>query len=403
MARHHDDDPVDEPGEVADGQSADEQPVDGRNLDEQPSAGQPGPDADGPDANPLSAAGLWDDERPPRVARPQEEYRDDDDADAAIGAAAASAAAGHRAMVHGPDGRQGRTTSPGRRPRDPVRTTVRGVGQLLITAGVVVLLFVVYELWITNIFGSHRQAEATEALDKLWATEQVTVTQGGAAVVTGTGEGAPVVSGGPTLTNQGTRTRHYDTTEGSGFAKLYIPSFGADFVFTVIEGTDENDLYAGPGHYLGTQYPGDPGNFAMAGHRVNKGAPFNDLDLLQPCDAIVVETIDSWYVYRMLPTQDDSAGWNSASHAHCDGVEAQTGQYAGVYGREITSPSDYQQVLPVPHVNSTNVPADAESLITLTTCNPKFSDAQRMIIHGVLVKTYPKKGSFLPPELGETT
>ena len=360
--------------------------------------------SDGSDANPLSAAGLWDNERPPRRVRPPVE-----DAGGAAGGpdtvgAAAAGVAGQRRMTHGPDGRRAGATPP-KRPRDPVRTTVRGVGQLLITAGVIVLLFVVYELWITNIFGGHRQAEATAALDKLWATEQVTVTQGGVAVVTGSaGEDAPVVSGGPTLTNQtGARSRHYDTEEGSGFAKLYIPSFGADFVFTVIEGTDENDLYSGPGHYLGTQYPGEPGNFAMAGHRVNKGAPFNDLDLLNPCDAIVIETVDAWYVYRMLPTEQESAGWSSAAHQHCDGVEAQTGQYAGVYGREITSPSDYQQVLPVPHLNSTNVPADAEKLITLTTCNPKFSDAQRMIVHGVMVKSYPKNGSFLPPELGETT
>jgi sortase (surface protein transpeptidase) len=79
----------------------------------------------------------------------------------------------------------------------------------------------------------------------------------------------------------------------------------------------------------------------------------------------------------------------------------QTGAYDGVYGREITVPSDYAQVLPVPHVNSTAVPADAERLITLTTCHPQFSDAERMIIHGVLVKSYAKSPGFLPPELGE--
>jgi sortase (surface protein transpeptidase) len=313
-----------------------------------------------------------------------------------------------RPMTHPPDGRRGRgaVARRGARKRDPVRATVRGVGQLLITAGVVVLLFVVYELWITNIFGDHRQAAATEQLDKLWATEQVTVTQSAPVVVTESGD-APALSGVPTPTaapgTSGARTRHYDTTEGSGFAKLYIPSFGADFVLTVIEGTSENDLYAGPGHYLGTQYPGEAGNFSVAGHRVNKGAPFNDLDLLKSCDSIVVETVDSWYVYRVLPMQDQIAGWSGAAHPHCDGVAPQSGQYAGVYGREITDPSDYQQVLPVPHVNSTSVPTGAEKLITLTTCNPKFSDAQRMIIHGIEVKSYPKNGSFLPPELGETT
>ncbi len=316
-----------------------------------------GPDpsdgSDGSDGNPLSAAGLWDNERPPRTVRIPVEDADGagGGTDTAAGAAAAAGAAGQRTMTHGPDGRRARRAgaTPPKRQRDPVRTTVRGVGQLLITAGVVVLLFVVYELWITNIFGGHRQAEATAALDKLWATEQVTVTQGGVAVVTGAARTRQWCPAAPPLTNQtGARSRHYDTQEGSGFAKLYIPSFGADFVFTVIEGTDENDLYSGPGHYLGTQYPGDPGNFAMAGHRVNKGAPFNDLDLLNPCDAIVIETVDAWYVYRMLPTEQESAGWSSAAHQHCDGVEAQTGQYAGVYGREITSPSDYQQVLPVP-------------------------------------------------------
>jgi sortase (surface protein transpeptidase) len=313
-----------------------------------------------------------------------------------------------RSMRHPPDGRRARrgASAPGPRRRDPVRATVRGVGQVLITAGVVVLLFVVYELWITNIFGDHRQAAATQQLDNLWATEQVTVTQSDPAVVTESGD-APVLSGVPspttTAATTGVRSRRYDTTEGSGFAKLYIPSFGADFVLTVIEGTSENDLYAGPGHYLGTQYPGEPGNFSVAGHRVNKGAPFNDLDLLQSCDSIVIETVDSWYVYRVLPMQDQVASWSSAAHQHCAGVEPQTGQYAGVYGREITDPSDYQQVLPVPHVNSTRVPTGAEKLITLTTCNPKFSDAQRMIIHGIEVKSYPRNGSFLPPELGEAT
>jgi sortase (surface protein transpeptidase) len=371
--------------------------------------------------HPLSAAGLWDDERPPRMMRVS-----DDDSDAANdrpgatpdrapgGTATSDADTGdstddgdrseQRGKVHAPDARSARGAAVAGLPRqrDPVRATIRGVGQVLITAGVVVLLFVVYELWITNIFGEHRQAAATSRLDKLWATEQVVVTQPGAAVVTESDN--PVVTVPVAASSQtGARSRHYDTAEGVGFAKLYVPSFGADFVFTIIEGTNENDLYAGPGHYIGTQYPGEPGNFAMAGHRVNKGAPFNDLGLLHSCDSIVVETVDSWYVYRVLPMPDEVASWSSTSHQHCDGVNVQTGKYTGVYGREITAPSDYQQVLPVPHVNSAAVPTDAEKLITLTTCNPKFSDAQRMIIHGVLVKTYAKDGSFLPPELAETT
>ena len=298
----------------------------------------------------------------------------------------------------------GHRTPPPRPPRDPVRTIVQR-GRPAVDHGRRGRPAVrgLRGLWITNIFGGHRQAEATAALDKLWATEQVTVTQGGVAVVTGS-EDAPVVSGGPTLTNQtGARSRHYDTQEGSGFAKLYIPSFGADYVFTVIEGTDENDLYSGPGHYVGTQYPGDPGNFAMAGHRVNKGAPFNDLDLLNSCDAIVIETVDAWFVYRMLPTEQESAGWSSAAHAALRWRRARRPGSTPEF-----RPGDHRpqrlssRCFRCPHVNSTTVPANAERLITLTTCHPQFSDAQRMIIHGVLVKSYKKAAGFLPPELGES-
>lgn len=290
--------------------------------------------------------------------------------------------------------------APAARPREPFRTAVRGTGQLLITLGVIVLLFVVYEIWVTNLFGAQRQAAATNALDKLWSQDLV-VDPGGQAVVTESGGVVVTTAAGPTL-DPGERTREYDTTEGVGFAKMYIPSFGADFMFTIVEGVSQPDLYNGPGHYPKTQYPGEKGNFAVAGHRVNKGAPFDDLGLLESCDAIVIETRDDWYVYRVLPMAEESSDWDPSQYAHCDGVEAGTGQYAGVYGREITYPTDIAQIYAVPHRGGYSVPADAESLITLTTCHPKFSDAQRMIVHGVLVASYDKTGDFLPPELQET-
>ena len=72
---------------------------------------------------------------------------------------------------------------------------------------------------------------------------------------------------------------------------MYIPAFGDDFQFAIVEGTDENDLLRGPGDYEQTQRPGEEGNFGVAGHRVDKGSPFNDLGLLETCDAIVVEPL----------------------------------------------------------------------------------------------------------------
>ena len=273
---------------------------------------------------------------------------------------------------------------------DVARTELRGVGQTLITLGVVVLLFVVYEVYVTDLFGAQKQAEATSAIDQVWASAESEQTD---TVV--------VQNPDQLVTDPRQRTPNYEASLGQGFAKMYVPAFGADYVFTIIEGTDPDDLYIGPGHYTDTQLPGQQGNFAVAGHRVSKGAPFNDLGLLASCDAIVVETQDDWFVYRVLPMAEETATWADTPRAHCDGVGVQTGAYDGVYGREITVPSDYAQVLPVPHVNSTAVPADAERLITLTTCHPQFSDAERMIIHGVLVKSYAKSPGFLPPELGE--
>ena len=287
----------------------------------------------------------------------------------------------------------GAPAAPERRHRSAggvARTALRGVGQILITLGVVVLLFVVYEVYVTDLFGHQKQAAATEAVDQVWASAEAATTD--TVVVTNSDQ---------LVTDPRQRTPDYQTTLGDGFAKLYVPSFGADYVFTVVEGTDPDDLYIGPGHYDGTQLPGQQGNFAVAGHRVSKGSPFNDLGLLASCDALVVETQDDWFVYRVLPMAEEVATWTSTPRAHCDGVGVQTGAYDGVFGREITLPTDYAQVLPIPHVDSNDIPADAQRMITLTTCHPQFSDAQRMIIHGVLVRSYSKSAGFLPPELAE--
>jgi sortase (surface protein transpeptidase) len=302
-----------------------------------------------------------------------------------------------------PPGRSGRHSAP-RSSGGVLRTVIRGIGQTLITLGVVVLLFVVYEVYVTDLFGERKQAAATSALDAQWSEHAAPAT-GGTAVTTvvETAQATAVVDAEQQAVDPRTRKKNYDTTLGDGFAKIYVPAFGADFVFTIIEGTNPDDLYVGPGHYPDTQYPGQPGNFSVAGHRVSKGSPFNDLGLLASCDALVIETQDDWFVYRVLPMADEAAGWSSTQHDHCAGVEPQSGQYAQVTGRTIVDPSDYAVVLPVPGVNSTEVPPGAERLITLTTCHPQFSDAERMIIHGVLVKSYAKAPGFLPPELKETS
>lgn len=248
---------------------------------------------------------------------------------------------------------------------DPVRTAVRGLGELLLTVGLVVLLFVFYEAYFTNWASADKQRAATAKLDDTWHNARGVVDR-------------PI--------------------PGAGFAKLYVPAFGPDFVFTVLEGTDPATLTAGPGHYQGTAYPGQVGNFSVAGHRVGKGSPFNSLDLLSSCDAMVVETADHWYVYRVLPLQGEESNWAAGKgrQPQCRGIEPLTGRYANVVGKTVVLPSQVQVIAPVPGAPGR---APASRLITLTTCHPQFSASERLIVHGVLVATYRKVPGERPAEL----
>jgi sortase (surface protein transpeptidase) len=283
---------------------------------------------------------------------------------------------------------------------------VRSIGELCLTAGLVVLLFVVYEVYVTNIFSAQKQSTATQQLNQQWNSA-------------GTA-----------------RSTHFNVADGQGVAKMFIPALGVDYQFTIIEGTTQADLAIGPGHYTGTALPGQPGNFAVAGHRVGEGDPFNDIDLVQPCDAIIVETQSDWYVYRMLPLVGQRDSWNPASNPLCDGpdgdakVQPLGGQYAQTNGQEIVLPSEGDVIAPVPHCANIDLSASQSSssdsdvvssgshcannlsvgqevsLMTMTTCNPKFSDVQRLIVHSVLVKDWqkdPAHPNYTPPELKETS
>jgi sortase A len=263
--------------------------------------------------------------------------------------------------------------------RDPVRTAVRTFGEVLITLGLVVLLFVVYEVYWTDLVSAGKQKDATVALDNQWK-----------------GKDDPQ------------RQDHFTGLgEGDGFAKMYIPAFGADYHFTIVEGTTAASLEVGPGHYTHTAYPGEAGNFAVAGHRVGKGAPFNDINLINSCDAIVVETQNNWFVYRALPKEEEKAGWaeGKGKEAQCKGVSVLGGEYSGVIGQQIVTPNDGLVVAPVPGKETAPSTGEQASLMTLTTCHPRFSDKQRLIVHAVLVKQWakdPAKPNWTPPELKET-
>jgi sortase A len=146
----------------------------------------------------------------------------------------------------------------------------------------------------------------------------------------------------------------------------------------------------------------------VAGHRVGRGAPFLALGELHSCDSIVVETARSWFVYRVLPMAGETTNWASTSgqSPRCTdspiAVTPPTGLYSDVVGREIVAPRNVGVIAAVPdHPKAAIAATDELALLTLTACNPKFSARQRMIVHATLVRTMPKDGGAVPPEMTE--
>jgi sortase (surface protein transpeptidase) len=226
---------------------------------------------------------------------------------------------------------------PAVRRREPRWQVVsRGIGELMVTAGLVLLLFVVYEVYVTDLLTERRQDQLSAELHERW-------------------EDVPAEAG------------LVQVEIGDAFGVLRIPRLGEDYARVVLEGTTEGELSQGPGHYVGTAMPGQPGNVALAGHRVGKGSPFLELDVLAPGDPVVVETVDTWFVYRVLG--DPATG----------DLEADP---SGIPGRHVVAPSDVSVIAPTPNADPAVGPTGA--YLTLTTCHPRFSARERLIIHARL-------------------
>lgn len=249
----------------------------------------------------------------------------------------------------------------------------RLLGEILLTAGALIVLFVFYEAYWTNMKSGQLQAQANEHMEQRWQE----------ADAGGPGEGAP------------------EPDNGQAFSRIYIPRLGSDYQYAVLAGTSQDVLAAGPGHYMDTQAPGEPGNFAIAGHRMGQGAPFIHLEDLHACDAIVVETATQWITYRVLPIDTDVNGG-----AECFSEEQRAklaDDYAGISGRHITHPGDVEVIAPIPGVDFSRegAPQPSESLATLTTCHPWYSNSQRMIVHAMQVEVLEKAQGQRPAALGE--
>lgn len=223
-----------------------------------------------------------------------------------------------------------------------------GLGRTLVTVGTLILLFVAYQLWGTNI----HTARAQEALDAEFSQVLATVT----TTATTTTAPSPSVPEDPNqvalVPAQLAPADLPLPAYGDPVAQIKIPKIGVDHV--VVEGVGLDQLKRGPGHYQDTPLPGQAGNSAIAGHRTTYGAPFHNVDKLEPGDQIIVETMQGPFVYEI----------------------------------------DVSPFIVKPR--QTEVLDDkGDNRITLTACHPKYSLRERIIVTGVLV------GQPAPPIVGQ--
>jgi sortase A len=232
-----------------------------------------------------------------------------------------------------------------------VRAVVGVIGELAVTLGILLLAFVAWQLWWTDLEATRAQAQAVTRIEQDFA--------------------APVSPGDPALGPTPAETVvHPIVPLGDAFALIRVPRFGSEFVRPVREGTTTDILADGVGHYVGTALPGEVGNFATAGHRTTYGKPYSDIAALRTGDLVVVETKAAYHVYAVT------------SH-------------------EIVLPSATEVIEPVPGQPGAR---PTEAVMTLTSCHPRYSAAQRYIVHAALDATYTRAeglpASVLAPPKG---
>ncbi len=219
------------------------------------------------------------------------------------------------------------------RPRGRVAGAVSVFGELLITAGLVLGLFVAYSLWWTNVLADREAGRQGDDVRQRWESS------------------AP---------------GEIDIQGGLGF--LHVPAMKNGEVL-VREGTGTEALNAGiAGYYtdpVKAALPSDrQGNFSLAAHRDGHGAKFHNIDKLKEGDSIVFETKDTWYVYKVYASLPQTSKYNVKV---LDPVPRESGR---------TEPGRY---------------------ITLTTCTPVYTSKYRYVVWGELERTERVNAQRTPP------
>lgn len=246
-------------------------------------------------------------------------------------------------------------------------------GVLDIAIIVVVLLgsFLIYGFVIMPELGNRQEAEAADQLEESW--DGAALQPLGELIIPGDADTYPDQA-------QDTIGEAVAGT-GQAFATMTIPKLGSDWRYTVVSGVTIPDLRTGVGWYPGTSLPGEVGNFATAAHRDGSTAPYMHIDTLTTCDDIHVNTQDGSYTYRVVPV--DGSAEAAAAFAECAPNAPDT---MGVPGLHLTTPDDVTVLNSTPGLD---IPAN-QPWMTLTSCHPRFSSAQRIIVHAVLTDFTPR-------------
>lgn len=233
------------------------------------------------------------------------------------------------------------------------RGSVAGViGEVLVTVGAVVLLYVGWQLWFGDwIIGAQNDASGTR-LSQQWTPAGAQPVPTASPDASPSPSGAPDAAPAPVLGPPG---------DGQVFGVLLVPRFGADYAVRIAGGVTRARTLdpIGIGHYPGTQMPGGVGNVALAAHRLTHGGSFKNLETLRVGDAVVIQTKDGWYTYRFR-------------------------------NLEYVKPTAVQVLDAVPQRSTA---ADGERYLTMMTCAPIYSLAERAVAYSVFE-------SFTPASAG---
>jgi sortase A len=232
------------------------------------------------------------------------------------------------------------------------------ISDVLITIGVLVMFFYVWYVWLGDVVVGAQQDAAATSLANTW--EQ-------------TPTGIPEFdreNGSSKGSQRSPKPPIADVAqEGEAFATIMIPRFGENYVRTIAESVNVrkvlNDPSTGIGRYSSTAPLGAIGNFAIAGHRTTFGAPFGKIDELRVGDRIYVETKKGWYVYRFRNI-------------------------------EFVYPTQADVLADVPR--ETIVAEDR--ILTMTSCHPKTSAAERVIAYAVFESFVPRRNGA-PAEVAQ--